>query len=67
MFPDVIGGHCIIPNIELLLMSYNSEFLRLILKSNEKRKKEITDETVSHEMNKIKARVDALERELSHK
>ena len=28
MFPDVIGRHCLIPNTELLLKSYNSEFLR---------------------------------------
>jgi UDP-N-acetyl-D-mannosaminuronate dehydrogenase len=67
MFPGVIGGHCVIPNTELLLKSYDSEFLRLILKSNEKRKKEITNKTVASEMNKIKTRVDALERELSHK
>ncbi len=31
MFPDFISGHCIIPNTELLLKSYNSEFLHLIL------------------------------------
>ena len=35
MFPSVIDGHCIIQNTELLLKSYDSEFLRLILKSNE--------------------------------
>ena len=38
-YPDVIGGHCLIPNAELLLNSYDSKFLRLILKLNEKRKK----------------------------
>ncbi len=27
MFPGVIGGHCLIPNTELLLKSYDSEFL----------------------------------------
>ena len=43
MFPDVIGGHCIIPNTELLLKSYDSKFLRLILDSNEKRKEEVKD------------------------
>jgi len=37
MFPGFIGGHCLIPNIELLLNAYDSEFLRLILTSNEKR------------------------------
>jgi UDP-N-acetyl-D-mannosaminuronate dehydrogenase len=65
MFPDVIGGHCLIPNTELLLKSYDSEFLRLILKSNEKRKEEIKDETVRLEVEKIKKRVEALEKELN--
>lgn len=38
MFPGVIGVHCLIPNTELLLKAYDSEFLRLILKSNSKRR-----------------------------
>jgi UDP-N-acetyl-D-mannosaminuronate dehydrogenase len=38
MFPGFIGGHCLIPNTELLLQAYDSEFLRLILESNQKRK-----------------------------
>jgi UDP-N-acetyl-D-mannosaminuronate dehydrogenase len=41
MYPGVIGGHCLIPNIELLLEGYDSEFLRLVLASNEKRKSEV--------------------------
>ncbi len=36
MFPGFIGGHCLIPNTELLLKSYDSDMLRLILVSNEK-------------------------------
>jgi len=64
MFPGVIGGHCIIPNTELLLRSYDSELLRLILKSNEKRKEEIKDESTLNEVEKIKGRVEALEKEL---
>ena len=40
MFPGFIGGHCLIPNTELLLNVYDSEFLRLILESNEKRKRD---------------------------
>lgn len=63
-YPDVIGGHCLIPNIELLLKSYDSTFLRLILESNEKRKKEIKDEDVRREVEKIRKRVEALEKEL---
>jgi UDP-N-acetyl-D-mannosaminuronate dehydrogenase len=65
MFPGVIGGHCLIPNTELLLKSYDSEFLRLILKSNEKRKEEIRDETVKAEADKVAARAIALEKQLA--
>jgi len=59
MFPDIIGGHCLIPNAELLLRSYDSTFLRLILESNEKRKEEIKDEDVRREVQKIRKRVEA--------
>ncbi|MCK4434818.1 GDP-mannose dehydrogenase, partial [Candidatus Bathyarchaeota archaeon] len=61
-FPDVIGGHCLIPNTELLLKSYDSTFLRLILESNEKRKEEIKNADVRREVKKIRKRVEALER-----
>lgn len=64
MFPGVIGGHCLIPNTELLLKSYDSEFLHLILKSNEKRKEEIKDKSICEEMEKIKKRVEALQKDL---
>ena len=64
MFPSVIGGHCLIPNAELLLKSYDSEFLRLILESNEKRKEEIKDVSVKREVKKIRKRVEALEANL---
>jgi UDP-N-acetyl-D-mannosaminuronate dehydrogenase len=66
-YPDVIGGHCLIPNTELLLKVYDSEFLSLILKSNEKRKEEIKDESVRKEVEKVKMRVEALERELTRR
>jgi UDP-N-acetyl-D-mannosaminuronate dehydrogenase len=62
MFPDVIGGHCLIPNTELLLKNYDSKFLRLILESNEKRKKEIEGEDVKSEVEKVRKRVRVLER-----
>ncbi len=65
MFPGVIGGHCLIPNTELLLKSYDSDFLRLILKSNEKRKEEIKDVTVKAEADKVAARAIALEKQLA--
>ena len=64
MFPGVISGHCIIPNAQLLMKSYDSEFVRLILKSNERRREEIKDERTLNEVEKIKGRVEALEKEL---
>ena len=64
MFPDVIGGHCLIPNTEILLEVYDSDFLRLILKSNEKRKEEIGEEDVRKEVEKIRERVKKLEKDL---
>jgi len=62
MFPDVIGGHCLIPNTELLLKNYDSKFLRLILESNEKRKEEMKREDIKSEVEKVRKRVEALER-----
>jgi UDP-N-acetyl-D-mannosaminuronate dehydrogenase len=67
MFPGFIGGHCLIPNTELLLNAYDSEFLRLILKSNEKRKEEIKDKSVQKEIEKVSKRAKALEKELMDK
>ena len=67
MFPGFIGGHCLIPNIKLLLNVYNSEFLQLILKSNEKRKKEVEDEFIQKEVEKISNRAKALEKEIIDK
>ena len=64
MYPGFIGGHCLMPNIELLMQSYDSEFLRLVIKSNEKRKIEIKDKTVQREADKIAKRVESLEKEL---
>jgi len=65
MFPGVIGGHCLIPNTELLLRAYDSEFLRLILKSNEKRKEEVKDKIIQAEVKKVATRAEALEKELT--
>ena len=67
MFPGVIGGHCLIPNTELLLNSYDSEFLRLILESNEKRKKEVKDAEVQSEVEKVRKRAEKLQKDLMKK
>ncbi len=66
-YPGVIGGHCLIPNTELLLSVYDSEFLRLILESNEKRKSEIKDPEVKEEVEKVRKRAEALQEELMKK
>ncbi|MFP3984472.1 MAG: GDP-mannose dehydrogenase [Candidatus Bathyarchaeia archaeon] len=58
MFPGVIGGHCLVPNIQLLLQSCDSEFLRLILKSNMKREEELKDADVRKEVEKIRKRAE---------
>lgn len=61
LFPGIIGGHCLIPNAELLLKAYDSQFIELILESNEKRKREIEEKTVSEEVEKIRKRYENLE------
>jgi hypothetical protein len=65
MFPGVIGGHCLIPNTELLLKAYDSDFLRLILESNKKRKEEVKDKAVAAEVQKVTARAEALQKEIT--
>jgi UDP-N-acetyl-D-mannosaminuronate dehydrogenase len=64
-FPDVIGGHCLMQNTELLQQTYDSEFLRLILDSNERRKEEIKDKAISMDVEKVRKRVERLEKDLS--
>ncbi|MGQ9506357.1 MAG: GDP-mannose dehydrogenase [Candidatus Bathycorpusculaceae bacterium] len=66
MFPGFIGG-CLIPNAEILLKSFDSDFLRLLLKSNEKRKRELENKYIFEEVEKIRKRVEALEKELAEK
>jgi UDP-N-acetyl-D-mannosaminuronate dehydrogenase len=65
LYPGVIGGHCLIPNTELLLKAYDSDFLRLILESNEKRKQELKDKAVEAEARKVAARAEALQKDLT--
>ncbi|MEM2318193.1 MAG: NAD(P)-binding domain-containing protein [Candidatus Bathyarchaeia archaeon] len=65
MFPGVIGGRCLIQNTELLLKSYDSKLLRFILESNEKSAVEIKDINIKREVEKIRRRVEKLEKELA--
>jgi len=67
MFPGEIGGHCLIPNTKLLLESYDSEFLRLILKSNERRKLEMKNPRTREQADEIKKRALRLTEELMKK
>lgn len=55
IFPEVVVDIVLILNVELLLKSYDSEFLRLILESDEKWKEEIKDEDVRREAEKVRA------------
>ncbi len=65
MFPGVIGGHCLIPNTELLLKCYDSDMLRFILESNEKRKEEMKDPAIKAEAEKVAARAEKLQKDLT--
>ncbi len=67
MFPDVIGGHCLLPNTEILLNVYQSELLRIIVKSNEKRKKEVKDANIWKEVEKVRRRAKTFQEELMRK
>ena len=53
-WPDVIGGHCLIPNTKLLLSEYRSKLLEYILESNEKRIQEIQDDKIRKEVEELK-------------
>ncbi|MEM3551306.1 MAG: hypothetical protein QXV01_09485, partial [Candidatus Bathyarchaeia archaeon] len=65
MFPGVIDKHCLISNAELLLKSYDSKFLRLIMESNKKRAMEVKDVSVKEEIEKVRSRVEKLNEELT--
>lgn len=67
MFPGEIGGHCILPNTKLLLESYESDFLKLILISNQKRKEEMTDPRIQKEAEEIKKRCENLQKDIMAK
>ena len=53
-YPDVITGHCINQNIDLLLSTYDAGFLHLIKESNELRKEEIQDPYIKKVVDEIK-------------
>jgi UDP-N-acetyl-D-mannosaminuronate dehydrogenase len=67
MFPGEIGGHCLIPNTKLLLKNFDSEFLKLILISNQKRKEEMKNDSVRKEAERVKRRAEKQQKELMKK
>ena len=54
-FPGFIGGHCVIPNIHLLLQTEDSKMLKAVLDSNALRAQEI--ETDNHDDAKRRAKL----------
>lgn len=58
LFSGIIGGACLMPNIDLLKTKIDSKFLQLIIDSNEKRKKEMEDEAMRREVTQIKKTVE---------
>jgi hypothetical protein len=63
LFPDVIGGHCLLPNSKLMLGKLEPEMLRLILESNEMQIEEMKDPKVVAETIKVAKRVSKFEGE----
>jgi UDP-N-acetyl-D-mannosaminuronate dehydrogenase len=65
MFPGFIGGHCLIPNTKLLLNSYDSDMLRFILESNEKRAEEMKNPEIKAEAEQVAKRAEKLQKDLT--
>jgi UDP-N-acetyl-D-mannosaminuronate dehydrogenase len=65
MFPGYIGGHCLIPNTELLLKTYNSNMLKFILESNKQREEEMKNPEIKAEAEKVAERAEKLQKELT--
>lgn len=66
-YPDAIGGHCVLPNIDIILSCYDSELIKSLLKSNDKRKEEIKDPNIRIEMERTKVIVDKFWKDLHDK
>jgi hypothetical protein len=45
IFPGHIGGHCVMPNIEILRGQLNSRFLDAVVESNELKRKQLVSDT----------------------
>ena len=53
-YPDYIGGHCLIPNTEILRSVFPAKLFDFIIESNKKRKEEIRRNDVREEIEKVK-------------
>lgn len=53
-YPDVIGGHCLIPNAKMLYEITGSSLLKFVLESNERRAEEIKNEDIANEVEEVK-------------
>ncbi|MCS7136372.1 MAG: GDP-mannose dehydrogenase [Nitrososphaerota archaeon] len=53
-YPDVIGGHCLIQNTEILFKQTGSRLLDFVLESNKKRVEEVADDKVLEGIEKLK-------------
>ena len=63
MFPDAIGGHCLLPNSKLMLEELEPEMLKFILESNETQIEEMKDLKIAAETQKVAKRVRTYENE----
>lgn len=63
MFPDVIGGHCLLPNSKLMLGEFEPEMLNFIMESNEMQLEEMKDPKIAAETQKIASRVSNFEKQ----
>ncbi len=62
MFPDAIGGHCLLPNSKLMLNEFEPEMLQMILKSNTQTIEELKNPIVAAETRKVAQRVSKYEK-----
>ncbi|MGC9096721.1 MAG: GDP-mannose dehydrogenase [Infirmifilum sp.] len=53
-YPDFIGGHCLIPNTEIIYKEVPSKLFEFVLESNEKRRIELQDPRVKKEVEQLR-------------
>ncbi len=57
-YPGFIGGHCLMPNVNLLLEAYRSYLFRWVKQSNICRCEEIADPAIRAEVEQMRVRVE---------